>query len=61
MFGLFFAASWSSVIFTLHCKTKQCKTERMFWEPWSHIVLLDTVWDRRAFRFTAAWRGKFAT
>ena len=28
----FLAASWSSVIFTLHCKTKQCKTERMFWE-----------------------------
>ena len=25
------AASWSSVNFTLHCKTKQCKTERMFW------------------------------
>ena len=28
---LFWAASWSRVFFTLHCKTKQCKTERMFW------------------------------
>ena len=26
----FLAASWSSV-FSLHCRTKQCKTERMFW------------------------------
>ena len=29
MFGLHLG---SSVIFTLHCKTKQCKTERMFWD-----------------------------
>ena len=27
MICLFLAASWSSVYFTLHCKTKQCKTE----------------------------------
>ena len=27
----FLAASWRSVNVTLRCKTKQCKTERMFW------------------------------
>ena len=29
---LFSAASWSRVFLHWNCKTKQCKTERMFWE-----------------------------
>ena len=57
MLWLFLAASWSSVIFTLHCKTKQCKTERMFWDGqplsqpcWSHCLSYEFEVRKEAYK-----------